>query len=289
MKLEKIISFANKTSELRFLAMIRSLRATGCNLPVWVIPYDDNKFDLPDNCIWWEMNEINTLIAENQLHVMKRKFQCFLTSNYHFVDADIIFLRNPENVLNGLSGFVTSCCHWNNPEHTYVSSTLQVFKQKSTTWQKSVFNSGQFACDTTLYNLETLKQVVQNPLYKQALDSHDQISINLFVFLTGIAITNLTLPPYNMESTWAGDYLGQDFRNYWTDENKRPYIIHWAGYKIAIDKPIDQLLTNYLTSEEKDNLLITLAEFKKSNKVSAIRKIYWLIKGILGYGKTMDN
>jgi hypothetical protein len=38
MKIDKIISMANQKVRLRFLAMERSLRATGCQLPLWVIP-----------------------------------------------------------------------------------------------------------------------------------------------------------------------------------------------------------------------------------------------------------
>ena len=39
MKLEKIITLASAPVRLRLLAMVRSLRAVGCQLPVWVIPY----------------------------------------------------------------------------------------------------------------------------------------------------------------------------------------------------------------------------------------------------------
>jgi hypothetical protein len=281
LKLEKIISFANRSSEVRFRAMVSSLRDTGCMLPVWVIPYDNILFDLPDNCTWWQMDEVETLIKTSALHPMKRKFQCFLTGNYHFVDADVIFLRNPEDVLAGIDGFVSSCGHWHNPEHTYVPSTLQLFKQASTTWQKSVFNSGQFACDRALYDIDKLAELIRNPLYKEALDSHDQISINLFVFLSGITVTNVTLPPYSLESSWAGDYQDDDYQKYWANEEKKPYLIHWAGYKIAVDKPIDKLFTKYLTGQEKQVFITELANFEKSRAVSPLRKFYWWLRSVL--------
>lgn len=287
MILEKIISFANKSSQLRFLAMERSLRATGCDLPVWVIPYDDNRFDLPHNCLWWEMDEVTSLLKENELHCMKRKFQCFLTTNYQYVDADVIFLNNPQNTLKEHTGFITSCCHWNNPEHTFVPSTLKMFKDKSTTWQKSIFNSGQFACDKALYNMETLKEVVINPKHREALNSHDQISINLFVFLSEVKISNITLPPYNMESTWAGDYPDEDFRKYWLDNSKKPYLIHWAGYKVAVDKPIDKLFTAYLTKAEYEDLINQLDTYKETFKQHKKRKVFpWfkqIIKRLINY------
>ena len=58
MKIDKIISMANQNVKLRFLAMERSLRATGCKLPLLVIPYDNNLFELPAGSTWWEVPEI---------------------------------------------------------------------------------------------------------------------------------------------------------------------------------------------------------------------------------------
>jgi len=278
MKLEKIISFANKTSELRFLVMVRSLRDTGCNLPVWVIPYDNNKFDLPDNCIWWEIKEVITLLEDNNIHCMKRKFQCFFTSNYQYVDADIIFLTNPEHALANLTGFITSCCHWNNPYYTYIQSTFELFRNKSTTWQKSIFNSGQFACDIELYDLNTLDEVIKNPLHHEALSEHDQISINLFVFLSGVKITNTTLPPYNIESTWAGDYLYDNYSDYWINKDKKPYIIHWAGCKMDIGRPIDQLFLNYLTDVERQEWEKKLIEARKQKVQNRFHRMFSFFK-----------
>jgi hypothetical protein len=281
MTIEKIITFANKATQLRFLAMERSLRSTGCQLPLWVIPYNDAKFELPQNCLWWELDEVTSLLKETSQHGAKRKFQCFLTDNYQYVDSDVIFLRNPESILKNMNGFVTSCCHWNNPKHTFVPSTLNLFKEKSTTWQKSVFNSGQFACDQILYDITTLREVILTPLYKEAFDSHDQISINLLVFLSGINVSNITLPPYNMESTWAGDYTDINFCNYWQNEERKPYLIHWAGYKIAIDKPIDDVFTRHLTPTEKEMLTGQLKVYEKSRNVSNPYRLYRNIRSML--------
>ena len=33
--------------------MERSLRAVGCDLPLLVIPYDEDLFELPPNAEWW--------------------------------------------------------------------------------------------------------------------------------------------------------------------------------------------------------------------------------------------
>jgi len=254
MKLEKIISLANKKSEIRFLAMVRSLRAVGCNLPVWVIPYDNNRFDLPDNCIWWEMEEVIAWLDANDAHKMMRKYQCLLTGSYQYVDSDIVFLSNPENVLADINGFITSDAHWRNPEHTYTEDSVKYYRNSSTLWERNIFNAGQYACDAVLFDFNTLKETVENPLYKEVClnwKTYDQVALNLLIHLSKVNVHNLTLPPYNMESTWAGDYGDDDYERYWNDENKKPYIVHWAGCKMNTDRPIDKLFLNYLSSGER--------------------------------------
>jgi hypothetical protein len=253
MRLEKIITLANRKVMLQFSAMERSLRATGCNLPLWVIPYDDQRFDLPANAIWWDMPEVRSLLAEYQAHPMCAKYQCFTTGNYQYVDSDVIFLRNPEPVLAQQEGFVTSCGHWGNPGHTYTEDSLRVLKQKSTCWQTLVFNAGQFACDPVLYRWKELNERCRDPKYVDTclkFPFHDQPGTVLLVNLSGVPIHNLTLPPVSMESTWAGSYPGEHYEAYWKEESRKPYLIHWAGVTLA-DLPINQLVTNFLTESER--------------------------------------
>jgi hypothetical protein len=253
MKLEKIISLANRNVRLRFLAMERSLRANGCSLPLWVIPYDDQRFDLPPNARWWELPDIRSLLAEHRAHPMTGKYQCFTTANYQYVDSDVIFLRNPEEVLAEQQGFITSCGHWGNPDHTYTEASLKVLKNKSTCWQTLVFNAGQFACDRALYRGEDLRERCRDPRYVDTclkFPFHDQPGTVLLVNLSEVPIHNLTLPPVSMESTWAGSYPDEHFEAYWKDTSRKPYLIHWAGVAFA-DLPINRLFTNYLTDEER--------------------------------------
>ena len=257
---------ANNKTKLRLFAMIRSLRAAGCNLPVWVIPYDNDRFDLPGNCIWWEDKRATGWLAANETRQVMRKYQCLTESNYQFVDADVIFLRNPETVLQPHTGFITSCGHWHNTGHTTTKEVLELFDKITTVWQQKVFNTGQFACDKMLFNFDELKAIAEDTKYRATcLDFkyHEQPGLNLFVNLSGIAITNLTLQPYYMESTWAGDYNDASFERFWVNENRKPYLIHWAGCKMNINRPIDELFINYLTAKE-------LTEWK--NKIKMLER-----------------
>ncbi|MVN92781.1 hypothetical protein [Mucilaginibacter aquatilis] len=253
MILERIVTLANEHSKVRFLAMERSLRATGCTLPLYVIPYDDNKFELPENATWWEMPEITGWIDKNKLWPAFRKIQCLTLPNYQFVDSDVIFFKNPEDTLEPLSGFITSCTHWMAPEHTFTDETLRYIKAKTTTWTRLVFNSGQFACDKVLYQADELMRFCEtnftetlfhkNYLYK------DQPGINILVNCADVEISNVTMPPVSMASTWAGDYTDEaSFERF--EKHDKPYFIHWAGVPLTSRNYIHQYFFKFLTAEE---------------------------------------
>ena len=154
MRVERIITLANAAARLRFAAMERSLRATRCALPLAVIPYDEQRFDLPANAAWWELPDVLAWLSGEKTHPMMRKYQCLTIANYQYVDTDVIFLRNPEEVLAVHAGFVTSCCHWRDGGHTTTEESQRVLSARSTTWRKTTFNAGQFACDRALYTFE---------------------------------------------------------------------------------------------------------------------------------------
>jgi hypothetical protein len=282
MKLDKIITLANAKTEMAFTAMIRSLRATGCHLPVWVIPYDNDIFILPENCIWWEVPELITWVKANNMWPAFRKIQCFTTTNYQFVDSDIIFFKNPEEFLKDHTGFITSCTHWSNPGETITDETLPFFKNKSSTWPKLTFNSGQWACDEKLYEIADLKMFCENN-YKETLFLKteiykDQAGINLLVNHTDIGVTNLTLPPINMNSTWAGDYTdANSFLNF--EARDKPYLIHWAGTPVNNDKYINSYLFSFLEPHHKSQFLDMQSHSKKKSVIkSKLKQIYRIIK-----------
>ena len=258
MKLEKIITMASAPVRLRLLAMVRSLRAVGCNLPVWVIPYaggGKGDFTLPEGCEWWHVPEVTEWVTRLNAHPMTRKYSCFLTGNYQYADSDIVFLRNPEEVLSPASGFVASCGHWRDPDHTTTAQSEAIFRRHSTNWQKEVFNAGQFACERPLFgSFDALHDTAHAPDYRETClyPIGDQPGVNLLRLLSGVPLTNLTLPPVGMESTWAGDYADAEFESFWREEGKRPYLIHWAGVPMQSPRPIHDLFYRHLTPAELD-------------------------------------
>ncbi|MDJ1483153.1 hypothetical protein QNI16_21830 [Cytophagaceae bacterium YF14B1] len=280
MQLEKIITLANKKVRLKFLALERSLRQSGCNLPIWVIPYDDNKFELPENSIWWEDKSLFQWLEDHKTHRLTRKYLCLTEKNYHFLDTDIVILKNPEQVLEPYNGFLASCGHWHSQGQTYTPDSLPLLRAKSTLWQRNCFNSGQFACDEVIYTIETLKEACIKPenistciTFKDT--NHEQPGFNLLVNISSVPIYNLSFPPALIESTWAADYP-DDYMKYWKKEGSKPYIIHWAGLRVDGSRPIDQLFFNYLTEKEKEQWFESLS--KPMKQPSLFRKKAYLIK-----------
>ena len=258
MKLEKIITLASTPVRLRLLAMVRSLRAVGCDLPVWVVPFGDaakDRFTLPEGCEWWRVSEVCDWLDSTTASPLMRRYQCFLEGNYQFVDTDVVFLRDPRETLADQTGFITSCGHWHNPNHTLTTQSEAMFRRASTTWQRLVFNSGQFACDRPLFaDLPALRRAAEDTANASTCfyPLADQSGVNLLRFVSGVPLSNLTMPPVAMESTWAGDYHDEDYARYWRDEARRPYLIHWAGTPMQEARPIHQLFYQYLTPGEME-------------------------------------
>jgi hypothetical protein len=265
MKLECIVTLASPPVRHLFLAMERSLRATGCKLPLWVIPFGDERFDLPSGSTWWMMDDLCLWLSSNSTHPVYRKYQCLTIGNYQFVDTDICFLRNPEGVLADHQGFVASCTHWRDPGHAVTDETARIMRSMTTLWQLRAFNSGQFACDGILHDLASLQETIsRHHIEKTCLHwSHEQPAFNALVALSGAPFTNLTLPPNSMESTWAGDYRN-DPGSLQPGGERAPYLIHWAGHKPDGESALDSLLLDYLTPHERGEYLEVTIRAKRN-------------------------
>lgn len=253
MQIDKIITLANGGVRLQFMAMERSLRAVGCDLPLWVIPYDDSRFDLPTNAQWWD-SPFHAWIRQEGAHRSQAKYPCLCESNYVFTDTDIVFLQNPADRLRPFTGFVVADTDYVKPLWTYTPESAELMASRSSNWLSRVFNSGFFACDRALYTEESMRAFIQgNPAHrKTCLDfpTHEQPGLNLLVEASGVEFTNLNMPPSVMESTWAGDYP-RAYRELWRDQNRLPWFIHWAGPVLEEDRPINELFYEFLTADER--------------------------------------
>lgn len=262
MVIDKIICLANESTRLMFLAMERSLRAVGSDLPLYVIPYDDRKFELPKNAFWLEDAEFFDWVAKSCAHPTMRKYLSLTAGNYQYIDTDAIFLQNPEPILAPYEGVVMCDTEWNKPVATVTPGSQAVLSRRWSTWQKEVFSTGQHACDRPLYTCDEIRAFSELPEHREAcMDfvEHEQPGLNLLVLLADVPRINLTLPPVNMESSWAGDYPELPS---WNDSQLQPYIMHYAGGILDKNDAVNELFYQYWSQSE-------LSQWKES---VAIRK-----------------
>ena len=111
-ELQKIITLAHAPHRMRFVLMERSLRAVGCDLPLRVIPYDDDLFELPRNAQYWKTPQIFEWLGADKSMNIKRKYQCLTTNDFQYIDTDAYFVRNPADVLKAHRGLVVCCHEW---------------------------------------------------------------------------------------------------------------------------------------------------------------------------------
>ena len=255
MTIERIITMASRKVALQMRVMVRSLRNVNCNLPVYVIPYADADFDLPAGCEWLTDHEIFEWLDRQGSTRLLRKYLTVLTKDYQFVDADVVFLRNPVSALEPFEGFVVYCNEWNKPGRTYKPGTRKIMSAHTSVWQSKVFNSGQHASSEALFSSwDEMRRYIERPELApyciHETENHDQTALNILSFLRRKQFVNLTLPPHNWESSWAGDYEGE-FEHLWIDELRKPLLIHYAGETIPyLNRPINKLFENFLTLEE---------------------------------------
>ena len=265
MNIEFAYTLANKKVRLQFLAMERSLRATGFDLPLRVFPYDQNTFDLPKDSEWF-LTPLHQWLTEKKAHPMCCKYYCLTQDSYFFTDTDIVYLRDPRETLSELESFVVADTEWNKPRYTFTEDSSKLLSKQTSVWLQNVFNAGWFACDRKLYTEERLHEVLSDQeIAKTCLYDTDQTGLVLLLATVGVKPRNLNLPPYAMESTWAGDYTGE-FESFWQDRDRRPFFIHWAGPILDEGRPINELFYKFLTKEEKDQWLADQAARLKKNR-----------------------
>ncbi|MBS0659717.1 MAG: hypothetical protein JSR82_15865 [Verrucomicrobia bacterium] len=271
MNLKCIVTLGSRSVRLRLLALVRSLRATGCDLPVRVIPYNDDLCELPPGCTWWRDEALLAWLQTERAHPMMRKYQCLLQADYQYVDADVVFLRDPQAALAGAEGFVVCCGQWRDVDHALTAESRAVFEAATTNWPALLFNAGQFACDRPLFaELASLQAAAARyPGTCLHHPSHDQPGLNLLRLLSAVPLTNLTLPPTALESSWAGDYRQR--RNLPPRSGPQaPYLLHWASPSPWHDSPVQELFLEHLTAAERQEWEQSRAAEKSGRRTSGI-------------------
>ena len=265
--------------------MERSLRATGCDLPLKVIPFDDQLFDLPKNSEWLRYGGALSTLKEIGTHPCHQRYAVMTESGYQYADTDIVFLRNPSDVLADHNGFVATCTQWKLPHYAVYPASESYLRSQSSTWPLRIFNSGQFASEHALYSPQALMDSLSQPEFQStffpAQAPWDQPGFNLLVHQSSTHVTNVTLPPHNHPSTWAGDY-SDDYKQVWENEGQAPFLVHWAGQVLDQKRPINELFFEFLTRDE-------LAAWKKKQELRLKKRTAAYRKSLSVVGRAVHD
>src|SRR5262249_46540150 len=130
-----------------------------------------------------------------------------------------------------------------------------------------LFCAGQFACDRVLYTSKDLIETVSKPECRDTclIGNDDQKGMNLLAFLSEVPFTNLTLPPYNMESSWTGDYQ-PGAKQFWQDPERMPYLLHYYGFAHLhhLDWEVMAPFRELLSKAEQADFMEEATSFNKS-------------------------
>lgn len=250
MNVQKVITLASRKVKLAFNVFERSLRRAGCDLPLLVIPYGDDLFELPSNSEWWDSPGFASWLRAHKAHPMMAKYRCLTEANYVYFDTDICVVDDFRPVLSHHRNFVVADTEWNKPGWSTSPEATSILAEKTSLWMLKLFNAGHFACDQVLSSEKEIQSVSEK--YSDTCltyPHHDQPGINLLVSLTDVEVTNLCMPPYRMESTMAVDYPGE-WEGIWS-RGHRPYFIHYAGSGLGQNLPINRLYYDFMSQAER--------------------------------------
>ncbi len=256
MNIYRIFTLANRQVALQFLAMERSLRQSGCDLPIQVIPFDDDLFALPKGSEWVVESAFFAKLDKLGAVSHCRKLLALTQPNAAFFDADIIHLENPENALalcESREEIIVADTEWMKARWTFTPETKALYQAQCSTWILRNFNTGFFCQQEPVIALDSWTDLLDDTLI-ELLRGHgptpgEQSAINYLVFKSARVIRNLCLPPCEMESTMAVDYP-EEYESLLYRSERRPFFIHFAGPILYSDHPIQAEFTKWLTKSE---------------------------------------
>ena len=303
-KINRIITMASPAVRLEFLVMERTLRATGCDLPLYVIPYRDESFELPENAQWLRDEELFAHISKHQSARPCRKFLALMQADAAFFDADIIHLRDPRTELGILDAdvFAVADTEWNKARWTFSEATRRVYQRKSSLWLLDNFNTGFFAFEEPVVTRKQIFDFIGDPVWgrcarEESVTRGEQAALNWLVHLSGRTVLNLCLPPRRMESTMAVDFThmvegtlavesNQDYQAL-LEGADGPMFLHFAGGTQFSKSQISDIFVNALTPEERI-LFIQERELRWTKAVKESRWPLWVrvLNRIVGFVDT---
>jgi hypothetical protein len=215
---------ANRRSERSAANLVYSVRASGCTLPIALIPYDDDVPTLPALRAETTLMPVESFPAEAHAMVeelrklyprtsvgLLRRFLAFYGPHEEFIytDNDIVALGNWDAYFQHLEG--ADLVHADEEYRTggkynYLDPAA-IEREFGPDALESQLTAGHFAArrrtDITAIFRRALVWIRGHPGIAR---EHDQAFFHLAMLLSPLRTVNLCRPPHDWRSTWAGDY-----------------------------------------------------------------------------------
>ncbi len=303
MKRRGILLVANKRSQSLCYNLVRSIRITGCELPITIIHFGgdaiDSEYLLKEcKCLNHSMLPASGLgLVEKLSEVLKDCPKGFL---YRFIgwyldwdqfiysDNDIVAISNWTDLFDKLE---------ENDDLLHADleyTTKGIYNYKVPQKVKEIFSESVFDKEVTaghfLVNIKqkhidhlinTINWFKKNPDIPKF---HDQALLNICIHLHDWKTINLCQGPYMYLSSWHGDYKNSfDFASKVAMAQGRITHIHYSGYTPVGLFPMEELLKIDATVNEriKSHTIVGLKFFSGFYYISSlIKKVKRKLKNI---------
>lgn len=281
---------ANLSSEAFCENLIHSIRASGCALPIRIIPFGgppvQSKFILEQSEVYDLsrfpkegldfIKELRTVLVDCPLGFLHRFLAWFGDwEEFLYSDNDIVALMNWDRMFEYLNEF-----DFVHADEEYIThgqfnyydpdAVERIFGKGSLL---TAFTAGHFVARQHKGFVSDMRMAInwyqKNPSIPK---KHDQALMHIASLLGNWKILNLCRVPNNWLSPWAGDYdntlslIQAIQKNGYTHPISH---IHYSGYKPSGTNPIDDLLFAHAGSKSRLRLIVYRG-FKQLSGISSM-------------------
>lgn len=266
---------ANRRSECDFSNLVRSIRSSGCTIPIALIPFDGDR--IRDKTLLKEVQvmepeefpiEAREFVAELTETLAQcpggflRRFLAFWGPYERFIysDNDIVALSNwhdwlgilgDHDLLHADEEYRTKGKY----NFTRPSGLEEAFGEGAL---EAAITAGHFAVrrsDKLVDDMRTALQWMKEN--SEICKMHDQTLVHVASILGQWDCLNLCKPPHQWLSSWAGDYESPLELIHAGQAGRRISHLHFSGYgPHSFSRAVDPIRTSFLSDKDRNRLLL---------------------------------